>query len=343
MKMAAETTHYMQDVERYLADALIDAAGPLEPQPDMLMGAARHLCIGSGAKRIRPLLVHLFAEALGGTRSDERTGALVAIGAAAEMIHTASLLHDDVVDFSPLRRGRPTVNALWGNVTAVMTGDMLLTVAIDRLLAVNLDVARDSLNCLAEMTRGTIVELEARGNLALPLEKMRFIAEAKTGALFGFCGEAVADYAGDADARARFSEFGRRIGIAFQIADDLKDLTGGDPGKPRFADLNSRTPSLPILLAAREDPALAKEITDAWAADAMTGVRLTRLGEAVLGTRAFERALARMHEEIDAAVEAFAPYRGSAAGQELLGLARQLAAAFETPAVGDDARVVSAG
>src|SRR5918996_6379086 len=125
-----EATTYLGGVEATLESALSDAAGD-QPRGDMLMTAARHLSIGGGGKRIRPLLVHYFGRALG--VADAR---MVEAGAAAELIHSASLLHDDVVDNGMFRRGRPTVNSMWGNVVAVMTGDMVLTVALQRLGAI---------------------------------------------------------------------------------------------------------------------------------------------------------------------------------------------------------------
>jgi geranylgeranyl pyrophosphate synthase len=323
MIIDAETTAFLGHVEEALKAALADATGD-QPRGDMLMIAARHLCIGGGGKRIRPLLVHCFGRALG--VSD---GRLVEAGAASELIHSASLLHDDVVDNGMFRRGRPTVNSLWGNVVAVMTGDMVLTVALQRLAAVHPKLMHDALACIADMTRGTIAELEGRGDLDMALERMHFIADAKTGALFGWCGLAAATLAGDDEARPRLGQFGRRLGVAFQIADDVKDLTGGDKGKPPFADLASKTPSLPLLLAARKDATVRRRIQDAWAFGSMTQERLRELGAAVLGTGALEDAVQRMKEEISAALELFQPYVETAGGAELVRWAHQLSAAFE--------------
>ena len=323
MILTPETMAYLGRVEQMLAATLGDGAGD-QPRGDMLMTAARHLCIGAGGKRLRPLLVHFFAQAL--RLTDSR---VVEAGAASELIHTASLLHDDVVDNGMFRRGRPTVNSMWGNVVAVMTGDMVLTLTLQRLAALHPRLMRDALACVAEMTRGTIAELEARGDLDVPLERMRFIADSKTGALFEWCGLAAAGLAEDESARPRFGEFGRRLGVAFQIADDLRDLTGGDKGKPPFADLRSKTPSLPLLLAVRKDSAVRRRIQDAWAFGSMTQERLRELGAAVLETGAVEESVRRMKEEISAALEAFEPFAAAPGGIELVGWAGQLVAAFE--------------
>src|SRR5262249_52640390 len=150
----------------------------------------------------------------------------------AELIHSASLLHDDVVDAGMYRRGRPTVNARWGNIAAVMTGDILLTTAMAKLVAIDQRITQAALATVAGLTRAAVAEVEARGDLALPLEHLRAIAEGKTGALFAWCGIAAAVLAEDLDAQRRFAAFGRRLGVAFQIADDILDLTGLDQGKP---------------------------------------------------------------------------------------------------------------
>src|SRR5690349_25004522 len=105
-----DSTSYLVSVEETLKSVLADAAPEDAPPGDMGMAAARHLCVGGGGKRIRPLLVHHFARVVG-----VDPAGLVEVGASAELIHSASLLHDDVVDNGMFRRGRPTVNSLWGN------------------------------------------------------------------------------------------------------------------------------------------------------------------------------------------------------------------------------------
>src|SRR5512144_1649282 len=117
-----ELADFLSEVEQAMDEALQTSVG------DTLMDAARHLCMGGGGKRARPMLVRLFGDAVGAP--DEH---LVDVAVAAELIHSASLLHDDVVDAGMFRRGRPTANARWGNVVAVMSGDLLLSGALLRL------------------------------------------------------------------------------------------------------------------------------------------------------------------------------------------------------------------
>lgn len=262
----------------------------------------------------------IFAETLG--LSD---GRVVAAAAASELIHAASLLHDDVVDAGMFRRGRPTVNARWGNVVAVMGGDLLLSRALLHLSGVDARLTSSALATVAEMTTAAIAEVEARGNLDLAIPELEAIFEGKTGALFGWCGRAAATLADDADAARRFDAFGRRIGVAFQVADDIRDLSGTDDGKPQFADLRSRTASLPVLLAASSDPALRRRIADAWHWSAPTADRVRELGAAVLVSGAIERAIELMERQIAAAVDELGPYGATASGASLISWARAIA------------------
>jgi geranylgeranyl pyrophosphate synthase len=320
MGSGLEINGFLESVEATLARDLADdpSAGP-DPH-DTLMGAARHLCLGGAAKRARPLLVRLFGEVVGAPAD-----ALVSVAVAAELIHSASLLHDDVVDTGMFRRARPTVNARWGNVVAVMGGDLLLATALSKLREMPAAITHGAVQTVVEMTRGAIVEVESRGDLACSVDRLRFVAEGKTGALFGWCGAAAAQLAGNDDARQRFDAFGRRLGVAFQIADDIRDLNGTDPGKPRYADIQSRTLSVPIVLAAQKDERLGRELRDAWAFGVLGPDRARALGEAVMSTGALELALARMDMEIAGAIDAFGHFAAHEAGAELVGWAHRLA------------------
>jgi octaprenyl-diphosphate synthase len=285
----------------------------------VLVNAARHLILGGG-KRARPMLVKIFGDALG---LDDRK--LVEAGVAAELIHAASLLHDDVVDAGMFRRGKPTVNARWGNVVSVFAGDLVLSGGLLTLSRVDARLTASALAVVSEMTHAAIAEVEARGNLSLPLTAHRKIGEGKTGSLFGWCGVAAATLAGNEDAARRFDAFGRRIGVAFQIADDIRDVTGTDEGKPQYADLMSRTPNVPVLLACLHDAKLKARIAEAWCYSALTVEKARELGTSVLISGALEEATAMMNRELDAAVEALGPYAEHEAGANLISWARTLA------------------
>jgi heptaprenyl diphosphate synthase len=287
--------------------------------PDTLMASARHLCLGGG-KRARPMLVKIFGDTLG--VSDTK---LLDVAVAAELIHAASLLHDDVVDNGMFRRGKPTVNARWGNVAAVMSGDLLLSQASLRLARFNPKVCEHALETVGEMTRAAIAEVEARGNLDLTLAELKQIGSGKTGSLFGFCGRSAAIVAGNVDAAERFDDFGRRIGIAFQMADDIRDISGTDEGKPQYADLQSRTPNLPVLLAVARDPRLKRKLHDSWSWSALTQDKAKELGTAVLVTGALDEAIVMMNAEIDAAVDALGPFAKHESSVQLVMWARAIA------------------
>jgi len=266
------------------------------------------------------MLVKIFGDTLGVSDAP-----LVAAGVAAEMIHAASLLHDDVVDNGMFRRGKPTVNARWGNIVAVMSGDLLLAEALAALSRVDPRMTATALSTVSEMTRAAIAEVQARGNLALTLGELKAIAEGKTGCLFGWCGIAAATAGENPDAARRFDAFGRRIGVAFQMADDIRDITGTDEGKPQYADLQSRTPNLPVILAVSRDDRLRRRIAEAWGWAALTQDKVKELGTAVLVSGALDEAIALMNREIDDAVEALGSYADTDAGANLVIWARALA------------------
>ncbi len=323
MELTVAASEFLRATEDRLGQVLT-RAGTGVAASDTLRNAARHLCIGGGGKRLRPLMVHLFGRAVGAPPT-----ALLHVGVAAELVHSASLLHDDVVDQGMFRRGRPTVNALWGNIVAVMGGDLLLCVALDELASLDRAVTASAVATVAEMTRATIGEVEARGDLALPPPQLRAIAEGKTGALFGFCGAAAATLAGKPEVARRFDTFGRHLGVAFQIADDLKDLTGGDPGKPPFADIRSRTPSLPLLLAASSDDDVRRCLKELWAFGSMPDERVREVGQAVLASAAMGEARTKLHREISRGLDALGANAQEPGGEQLVAWTRALGQAFE--------------
>ncbi|MBL8918901.1 MAG: polyprenyl synthetase family protein [Myxococcaceae bacterium] len=299
---------------------IVAQLGGETPKPeDTLVAAARHLCLKAG-KRARPMLVKIFGDTLGVPEHK-----LLVPAVAAELIHASSLLHDDVVDNGMFRRGKPTVNARWGNIVAVMSGDLLLSGALLELSKFDGRLAQAALSVVAEMTRAAIDEVQARGNLELTLDGLKAIGEGKTGSLFGFCGVAAALVGGDEEAVRRFDAFGRRIGVAFQMADDIRDISGTDEGKPQYADLQSRTPNLPVILAVQRDPRLKKRIAEAWGWTALTQDKVKELGTAVLVTGALDDATALMNQEIDAAVDALGAYAQRESGANLVMWARTIA------------------
>ena len=209
--------------------------------------------LASGGKRLRPMLVYLCAP-LGGR---ERP-ALVSAGCAVELVHMATLVHDDQIDAAPLRRGRPTVWRSRGARVSTAAGDHLFARAFSELVTTGDMAAVTALSdaCLA-LARGEILQREQAGNADTTPEQYLDRCRLKTGRLFAAAASLGARLGGlSAAETARMAEFGIALGLAFQIADDVLDCDG-DPdttGKALGTDLLDGTVTLPILLAAGRDP-----------------------------------------------------------------------------------------
>ncbi|UUX95765.1 polyprenyl synthetase family protein [Aquabacterium sp. J223] len=204
--------------------------------------------VGAGGKRIRPRLVLLFAGALGveGPHKHE-------LAAIVEFIHTATLLHDDVVDESSLRRGRKTANALFGNAASVLVGDFLYSRAFQMMVGLNrlrvLDVLADATNVIAE---GEVLQLMNMHDPDLSVDDYLRVIRYKTAKLFEASARlgAVLAHAAPAVEEA-CATYGRALGTAFQLVDDLLDYEGAtqELGKNIGDDLREGKPTLPLLLA----------------------------------------------------------------------------------------------
>lgn len=229
---------------------------------DRRMGEIASHLIVAGGKRLRPMLVLACAAAVGG--ADSMSPRVLDAATAIELFHLASLYHDDVLDEAALRRGRPSANALWGNVRAVLGGDMLLAHAyrvaarlgpkeLSRLSAASLEVCR-----------GQIAECDQRFDGARSIADYERSICGKTAALLATACWLGAATAGDDDHTAEtLARFGTEIGVAFQIVDDILDLNGASSvvGKPTGNDLREGVFTLPVLLAIGDDPSIADLLT----------------------------------------------------------------------------------
>jgi len=204
--------------------------------------------IAAGGKRLRPMLATIAARALGHQGSEPTQ-----LAAIVEFIHTATLLHDDVVDESSLRRGRKTANALWGNAPSVLVGDFLYSRAFQ--LMVELDdmtiqrVLADATNAIAE---GEVLQLLHVHNPDTDEPTYLRVIERKTAILFAAATRLGALVAGaDAETQQRFSDYGLNLGMAFQIADDVLDYTSDAEtlGKNLGDDLAEGKATLPLIHA----------------------------------------------------------------------------------------------
>jgi octaprenyl-diphosphate synthase len=207
-----------------------------------------HYIISAGGKRIRPMLVLLFSSALG-FQGRER----FELAATVEFVHTATLLHDDVVDESALRRGRQTANALFGNAASVLVGDFVYSRAFQMMVSVNrmrvLEILADATNVIAE---GEVLQLMNMHDPDLAVDDYLRVIRFKTAKLFeasARLGAVLAD--ADADVEESCAAYGRSLGTAFQLVDDLLDYEGAtlQLGKNVGDDLREGKPTLPLLVA----------------------------------------------------------------------------------------------
>jgi octaprenyl-diphosphate synthase len=205
-----------------------------------------HYIIDAGGKRLRPLLVLLSSQALGyaGSRHIE-------MAAIIEFIHTATLLHDDVVDLSQLRRGRATANAQWGNAPSVLVGDFLYSRAFQMLVSLGdlqiMSVMANATNLVAE---GEVLQLVHAGDINTNEASYRRVIQCKTAQLFEAAAECGALLAGANDeTRREIARYGQHLGMAFQLVDDVLDYSGttDDLGKNIGDDLAEGKPTLPLI------------------------------------------------------------------------------------------------
>jgi octaprenyl-diphosphate synthase len=274
--------------------------------------------IGAGGKRLRPALLLLLAGA-GGFQGDAR----ITLAAVVEFIHTATLLHDDVVDESTLRRGRETANALFGNAASVLVGDFLYSRAFQMMVEVDdmrvMRTLADATNAIAE---GEVLQLLNVHDPDVDEARYLHVIRSKTAKLF----EASARLAGilcaiDDAALERWTEFGRRLGTAFQLIDDVLDYSGvtEDIGKNVGDDLREGKPTLPLIYllerGTAEQRTLVREaITTAGSVD------LERMRVEIQGSGALEYTAEMAQREAAAAQAAIADLPNSPHRESLIEL-----------------------
>ncbi|MBV6698620.1 polyprenyl synthetase family protein [Kitasatospora aureofaciens] len=206
---------------------------------------ARHL-IEAGGKRFRPLLLLLAAQF-----GDSGAPGVVPSAVVVELTHLATLYHDDVMDEAPVRRGAPSANSRWDNSVAILTGDFLFSRASQVLADLGPEAVRLQADAFERLVTGQILETQGPGPDGDPLHHYLDVLAGKTGSLIAASCKIGALMAG-AEPRMvdTLSEFGERIGIAFQLADDVLDIAsdGDESGKTPGTDLREGVPTLPTLL-----------------------------------------------------------------------------------------------
>ena len=234
-------------VERRLAELACDHGGALADHA----GAT----IAAGGKRLRPLLVFLAGDGV-------QAQSVIRAAVAVELIHSATLVHDDVLDAASLRRGVPTVVAAAGRGAATATGDLLFARAFAELVRNGrIDEVRVLSDASSALAAGELLQRADAWNAAVPVERYLLRCELKTARLFeAACRLGALEGGGGEEVADRLGEFGRRIGVAFQLLDDVLDVSGPveRTGKPRGTDLLDGTVTLPFLLARERDADLAR-------------------------------------------------------------------------------------
>ena len=243
-------TDELVKVEQTITDHMSSAAS-------LIPEISGHI-VGAGGKRLRPLLT-LSAARLSGYQGDKQ----IMLAAAVEFMHTATLLHDDVVDDSDMRRGQPTARNLWGNSASVLVGDFLLGQAFRMMVAAGSLPALDILSSAAAViAEGEVMQLAAMNNAQISEDSYLDIIDAKTAALFAAAAEVggvIAD-AQDAEQKA-LTAYGRNLGIAFQLVDDALDYGSINRvlGKNIGEDFVEGKVTLPVILAYHRGDAEARE------------------------------------------------------------------------------------
>ena len=283
-----------------------------------LINQISHYIVNAGGTRIRPRLVLLFAQALGFVGPERYE-----LAATVEFIHTATLLHDDVVDESSLRRGQQTANDLFGNAASVLVGDFLYSRAFQMMVSVNrmrvLEVLADATNVIAE---GEVLQLMNMHDPDLAVDDYLRVIRYKTAKLFEASARLGAVLANaPRDVEEACADYGRALGTAFQLVDDLLDYEG-DPhalGKNVGDDLREGKPTLPLLVAmSRSQDADRQMIRHAIEHGELD--RLQDILAIVRQTGALQATRQAARDEADAAAKALSILPDSAARQALLDL-----------------------
>jgi octaprenyl-diphosphate synthase len=248
----SEAQALLRDDLAWVEGALRESAGE-GPSPGS--DAARHL-VALGGKRVRPMALLLSSACFGAMPEASRQMAV-----CVELIHSATLLHDDVIDEGTERRGQAAARMVWGNAVSVLAGDLLLTHALLMAQQHAPALMPGLLGMLRRLVDGEIVQLRGRSELDVSEAVYFSVLRDKTAALFRFATSAGAELAGaSARSQALLADFGECIGMAFQLVDDLLDYSGDGTGKTMFADLRQGKLTLPLVLAVADDPELLRGI-----------------------------------------------------------------------------------
>ncbi|MGL5252212.1 MAG: polyprenyl synthetase family protein [Moraxella sp.] len=221
--------------------------GSLNSKVKLVMAVSQHV-INAGGKRMRPLIALLCARIC----EDKPSQAAMHLGAITEMLHTATLVHDDVIDDSGMRRGKPTANATWDNPTAVLVGDYLIARSFNLLVGFNsLPLLKLFSDGTCDIAEGEVLQLQHQHNPEATEDDYMKIIDGKTSRLFMMASQGVAMLHHRPEFDEAFAKFGQHFGNAFQIIDDVLDFSGDSAvlGKNVGDDIAEGKPTLPLIKA----------------------------------------------------------------------------------------------
>ncbi len=304
----------------------------LSSQSEVLRAIGDHV-LASGGKRMRPALLLLASELCGYTGPRR-----IQLGAAIELIHTATLLHDDVVDQSPLRRGQASAMSIWGNRRAVLAGDFFYARACSMITEDgDADVLMVFASFIRAMAEGELLQLQRSFDPSVTGADYHAVIERKSASILSGATECGAILGGvTRGERRRLAEFGRELGLAFQIRDDALDYQSGEDvlGKRRYADLREGKVTLPLLLALKrctpaEREAIAavlktvsrEALVDPSGASSVEDADLEPALEVVRRYRGVEDAIRGAADRVKRARESIAPFPDGPAKEALLAAA----------------------
>jgi len=251
----------------------------------------------SGGKRVRPALTILSNYAVGGDGARHNS---IRMATVMEFLHTATLVHDDIIDNADTRRSRPTVNAIYGNETAVLMGDWLYMSAFETSLAERSLPVLDILTSVTRrMTQGELLQLSTLGKSDISEQQYYEIIECKTAYLFSACCEvgAILGGAGESEQKA-LRDYGLNLGMAFQLTDDLLDFTTTDDtlGKNAGVDLLGGKVTLPLIYLISREPTAREMVQQTMSSGTYDGVTRRELHQAVERVGGIESARERADE-----------------------------------------------
>ncbi len=292
----------------------------LDSRVELIGVLGAHL-LSSGGKRLRPALVLLAAELCGYTGPRR-----IELAAALELLHTATLLHDDIVDLAEIRRGRPAANAIWGNRRAVLAGDFFYARASSIIVEDgNLEIVESYARTIRLMAEGELLQLERSFDVDITEAHYYDVIERKSATLLSNCCEIGSLLGGvTRGERNRICEYGRQLGLAFQLRDDCLDYESAleDLGKQPYADLREGKITLPLILTLKRCRVAEREVVAgvlknaARLADEHGGMappgaledELPPVAEMVGRYRGLTDTVRRAEEHVGKALEAIAPF-----------------------------------